>query len=371
MHGWENCLQTAQGENLMAEFLIYGQPDKVRNDLVTMIEPVVHWTCGEPNRIHSDDTTWITTVFSGRLLLIAPILVGGIISYEESRKRCGKPIDFFVPAEHMTDAYITRLKEWLNDGNTDENIHAAMRNESGMHLTSNGYEPFEKPHHIFAADKGKFAKFLDISSRAAQLRFVSSTGKDRLSVTNRRIDNPQQLRAMRELSDDSAMLLHKIWDEAEPGLREIPNAKSSRKTAKSPPSPKLPLKETDKEEVQRLNQQFPKATPEDKQRMVKTVERGGFGEVMKEHRGHKCQICEAMGLDPVGFMTKRGIPYTEAHHVEEIGKGGELGATNIVVLCANHHRQMHSGNVTLECKTAGEFIFCIDKKRVTVRRYSP
>ena len=355
----------------MAEFLIYGQPDKVRSDLITMVEPVAHWTCGEPKRIRSGDTTWIMTAFSGRLSLIAPIFVGGIVPYEESRKRCGKPSDFFVPAAHMTDAFIRRLKEWLNDGSTGENSRAAMRCDSGMRLKSNGYKPFERPHHIFAADKGEFAKFLDISSHAAQLRFISSTGKDRLLVTDGRICDPQQLRAMRKLSDDSVMLLRKIWDEAGPGLREIPDAKSSRKAAKSPLSSKLSLKKADKDEAQRLKWQFHKANPEEKQRLVKNFERDGTGEAMKKHRGHKCQICEAMGLNPIGFMSKRGVFYTEAHHVEEIGKGGGLEPENIIVLCANHHRQMHYGNVTLKRKTADKFVFSIDGEQVVVRRYSP
>ena len=209
-----------------------------------MVEPLVHWTCGEPKRIHPGDTTWIMTAFSGRLLLIAPILVGGIVPYEESRKRCGKPSDFFVPAAHMTDAFIRRLKEWLNDGNTGENSRTAMRCDSGMRLKSNGYKPFERPHHIFAADKGEFAKFLDISSHAAQLRFISSTGKDRLSVTDGQIFDPQQLRAMRKLSDDSAMLLREIWNEAGPGLREIPDAKIIPKGGKISAFPKIVAEES-------------------------------------------------------------------------------------------------------------------------------
>ena len=120
-----------------------------------------------------------------------------------------------------------------------------------------------------------------------------------------------------------------------------------------------------------LNEQYAKADKEGKLRMVKRVERGHVGKGMKMHRGHKCQICEAMGMNPIGFMTERGIPYTEAHHVDEVSKGGGLGPENIVVLCANHHRQMHYGNVTLVRKDSGEFEFCIDGITVKVARYSP
>ena len=131
------------------------------------------------------------------------------------------------------------------------------------------------------------------------------------------------------------------------------------------------LSKADADELRELNQQYANANAERKPRIVKGVERGNVGKAMKKHRNHKCQICEAMGMNPMGFMTERGIPYTEAHHVEGVGKGGGLGPENIVVLCANHHRQMHSGNVALVRKDIGEFEFRIDETTVKVARYSP
>ena len=108
-----------------------------------------------------------------------------------------------------------------------------------------------------------------------------------------------------------------------------------------------------------------------KRRIVEFVERGPAGDKMKKHRNHHCQICKAMGMNPVGFMSKRHVPYTEAHHVEEVGKGGGLEPENIIVLCANHHRQMHYGDVALEHTAADKFVFRIDGEQVVVERYLP
>ena len=358
----------------MTDFLIIGSRAEVEKRLPGMVvSPMRHWTCGEPKQIRGGDTAWIVAVFDGRLTVIAPLTVDDIVPYEKARKRCNRPFEFIVPAEHMTDAYIAPLKNWLRDGATDENIQAA-KNSGGMQLTEDGYDPYEKPHHMFAVDgTEEFPKFLDISAHAAKLRIDSPDDKDRLNVVDGRV-NPQQLQAMRKLTDASAALLRKIWDDAGPGLRDISRLKPSKKAARAAPAParkKSLLQKADSDELQRLNQQYAKADAKRKRRMVESVERGRAGEAMKKHRGHKCQVCAAMGMNPVGFKTKRGIPYAEAHHVEEVGKGGGLGPENIVVLCANHHRQMHSGNVALERKTAGEFVFRIDGKRVAVARYSP
>ena len=358
----------------MASFLVYGRPAEVRRDFTAIIHPMTHWTCGEPKRIFPGDVAWIVTAFGGRLTVVAPLTVGDIVSLEKARARCGRPHKFFVPAEHMTEEYIRHLKKALGDKATDAGIRAE-KSRGGIEVKAPGYEPYGKPHHMFVAKgKEKFSKFLDITTHAAALRFHSPGGKDRLKVGKNRSLEPQQLRPMRKLTDTSAGLLQKIWDEAGPGLREIPDIARSRKTRKSAPAlaRKKPLmQKPDEDELRRLNQQYAKANATHKQRVVESVERGRAGEAMKKHRDYKCQVCEATEMNPVGFKTKRDVPYAEAHHVEAVGKGGSLGLENIIVLCANHHRQMHSGNVELIWKAAGEFVFRIDGKRVAVARYSP
>lgn len=96
-----------------------------------------------------------------------------------------------------------------------------------------------------------------------------------------------------------------------------------------------------------LEARFINASPEVKTRVSKRVERGPIGAAVKRANGHKCQLCETLGADAVGFRKKDGTPYVEAHHVMPVStkKVGVLSCTNIMTLCANHHRQMHYGDV--------------------------
>ena len=65
-----------------------------------------------------------------------------------------------------------------------------------------------------------------------------------------------------------------------------------------------------------LEAKFMRACPEVKTRISKAIERGPIGNQVKKANGYKCQLCEAMGKDPLGFRKKKGdIHYVEAHHV--------------------------------------------------------
>ena len=71
--------------------------------------------------------------------------------------------------------------------------------------------------------------------------------------------------------------------------------------------------------------------------------------MVKQANGFKCQLREALGLNPIGFLKKDGQPYVEAHHVMPVSKTevGSLAASNVMTLCANHHRQMHYGEIEI------------------------
>lgn len=103
------------------------------------------------------------------------------------------------------------------------------------------------------------------------------------------------------------------------------------------------------DELAALELRFANASPEVKMRVSKGVERGPIGAAVKRANGHKCQLCEVMGLNPLGFRKRGGAPYVEAHHVMPVATraAGILSASNIMTLCANHHRQMHYGDVTV------------------------
>jgi predicted HNH restriction endonuclease/predicted RNA-binding protein with PUA-like domain len=98
-----------------------------------------------------------------------------------------------------------------------------------------------------------------------------------------------------------------------------------------------------------MEQLYLKASPEMKQTVSKTIERGPIGNLVKKINGHRCQICEALGLNPIGFRKPNGEPYVEAHHAMPVAKKeiGSLSASNVMTVCPNHHRQLHYGGIVV------------------------
>ncbi|MEX3007197.1 HNH endonuclease [Hoeflea sp. TYP-13] len=112
-------------------------------------------------------------------------------------------------------------------------------------------------------------------------------------------------------------------------------------------------------------------TPKAKKRISQSIERGNIGALVKKRNGFKCQVCEALGNDPYPFKKKNGVPYVEAHHVIPVSELqiGTLSATNIMTLCANHHRQFHYGvaSVTIE---SDHFDVSLDGQQLRLERCS-
>jgi hypothetical protein len=129
--------------------------------------------------------------------------------------------------------------------------------------------------------------------------------------------------------------------------------------------------ESDIQEITELNMNFEASeTPEQKERIVKVIERGTIGEKVKVRNQYRCQVCEYLGQEPLGFKKKDStFTYIEAHHVVPVHKleKGVLSARNIITVCANHHRQMHYGNVSILSESeADEFVFDIDGQEVRI-----
>ena len=66
-----------------------------------------------------------------------------------------------------------------------------------------------------------------------------------------------------------------------------------------------------------------------------------LGRLIKLIRGEACQICGHY------FLTKDGGRYVECHHLEHLAHNGMDCSKNIIVVCANHHRQFHYGLVEI------------------------
>jgi hypothetical protein len=110
--------------------------------------------------------------------------------------------------------------------------------------------------------------------------------------------------------------------------------------------------------------------PEQKERVSTYIERGYIATLVKKHTGYRCLLCEAMRLNPIGFLKPNGQPYVEAHHVDQVANlaVGALGLANIITLCANHHRQMHYGNVQLLSSTKTQFKFRVDGREFVIKK---
>src|SRR5690606_19022505 len=113
------------------------------------------------------------------------------------------------------------------------------------------------------------------------------------------------------------------------------------------------------EDITSLEEKYRDAVPEVKERVSRYIERGTIAQKYKRKTGYKCQICEAMGLNPYSFKKTNGEYYIETHHVNPVSKlkAGSLSTINLITVCANHHRQLHYGNVEIKENTNEFFLF--------------
>ena len=132
------------------------------------------------------------------------------------------------------------------------------------------------------------------------------------------------------------------------------------------PAPSTP------EKLAELERKYLNASPEVKQRVSRSIERGSIGRFVKQANGFRCQLCEALGQNPICFLKTNGEPYVEAHHVMPVSslEIGSLAASNVMTLCPNHHREVHYGQVTISIGEA-EFQVSIDGRVVSVPRVAP
>jgi len=143
-------------------------------------------------------------------------------------------------------------------------------------------------------------------------------------------------------------------------------AESLRPTGRGKPEP-----DTDAAALALQETELIGKIPEVRERISKTIERGPIGQRLKRLNGYRCQICEAVGQGPGSFLKPNGERYVEAHHATPVSAQeiGSLAASNIMILCADHHRQMHYGNVRL-VRAASTFELIIDGIAISIARFA-
>lgn len=120
-----------------------------------------------------------------------------------------------------------------------------------------------------------------------------------------------------------------------------------------------------------LERRYLNAAPEVKERIGRSIERGKIGSLVKKRNGFRCQVCGALGHNPIGFIKPDGEPYIEAHHVMPVSSKqvGSLSASNVMTVCANHHRQLHFGGINVVIAESA-FEFVIEGTTVSISRLS-
>lgn len=133
-----------------------------------------------------------------------------------------------------------------------------------------------------------------------------------------------------------------------------------------------PEKTEDYEQIKNLELKYLNASPEVKYKISKTIERGAISKEFKKINDYKCQVCEALGKHPYSFCRKNGNPYVEVHHIMPVSNlsEGSLGIVNLITVCANHHRELHYGNVEIKENTSSLLILSIGKETIQIEKKS-
>ena len=123
-------------------------------------------------------------------------------------------------------------------------------------------------------------------------------------------------------------------------------------------------------DLQKLEAKYFNAIPRVKEIVSRRIERGNISKAVKKVNNYKCQICKALGQNPHGFKKRNGEFYVETHHIIPVSEleQGSLGTLNLLTVCANHHRQLHYGDVKLIKNNKIYFEFAIDNEQIRINK---
>lgn len=162
---------------------------------------------------------------------------------------------------------------------------------------------------------------LDITGIAEELSFVSSNA-DRLTIIDGRIVRPQELRHLRQLTEESARRIEEVWYGDILRTDESAEEQALIEDARAYAEGKLVLRRIRQRERSRQLVQDAKAR------------------FRASHGGRL--YCEVCGFD---FDAVYGVDYIEAHHREQMAQFDverETTVDDLVMLCANCHRVAHT-----------------------------
>lgn len=128
----------------------------------------------------------------------------------------------------------------------------------------------------------------------------------------------------------------------EPALDFLPNYNVVRN--------KIIFDELDDELRTALTEDFPEIENEKEEVIICRIKRyKKIVETLKARYHNRCQIC---GFT---FEKNNGTGYSEAHHIKKLADNGSQDESNVVILCANHHRMLHYAKSVDYC-TEGNLI---------------
>lgn len=124
------------------------------------------------------------------------------------------------------------------------------------------------------------------------------------------------------------------------------------------------------DDIKKLEEKYRNATPKIKEIISKRIERGEISKEIKKINNFNCQICGGLGNKTDTFKKINGEYYIETHHIIPVSElsQGLLGISNLMTVCANHHRQLHYGDVKIINETEIAFIFQIDGRKITIEK---
>lgn len=179
--------------------------------------------------------------------------------------------------------------------------------------------------HIFARPGTQsMYTLIPIDALAPALRFESTSGRDRLTISEGLVANTFEMRAMRRLTQVSAYLLNSIWETR----------------------PIHPVEPTGLEtQLEPDGQSFPEGAAKLRTHLVHERNRDLVSQAKQHFKAtHGRLFCQACGFDFRAVYGEIGEDYIEAHHTVPISELTESSRTRIedlAMVCANCHRMLH------------------------------